>query len=100
MLFLFCVVLWFILGGASCLVLPCSLSSCFLSPSPRLGRRSWSRCRWLAAASDFFCLFFCFVLFCFFFFDFFFFFFFFFFLFGLISVLRPFDTFYVPGQAS
>ena len=32
-LFLFCVVLWFILQGASCLVLPCSLfSCCFFSP--------------------------------------------------------------------
>ena len=29
--FLFCVALWFILWGASCLVLPCSLSSCFFS---------------------------------------------------------------------
>ena len=32
MLFLFCVALWFILRGASCLVMPCSLSSCFFSP--------------------------------------------------------------------
>ena len=31
-LFLFCVALWFILWGASCLFLPCSLSSCFFSP--------------------------------------------------------------------
>ena len=31
-LFLFCVALWFILRGTSCLVLPCSLSSCFFSP--------------------------------------------------------------------
>ena len=31
-LFLFCVALWFILRGASCLVLPCSLSSCFFIP--------------------------------------------------------------------
>ena len=31
-LMLFCVALWFILWGASCLVLPCSLSSCFFSP--------------------------------------------------------------------
>ena len=29
MLFLFCVALWFILRGASCLALPCSLSMCF-----------------------------------------------------------------------
>ena len=32
MLFLFYVTVWFILRGASCLVLPCSLSSCFFSP--------------------------------------------------------------------
>ena len=32
MLFLFCVALWFILRGASCLVLPCSLSSRYFSP--------------------------------------------------------------------
>ena len=42
-LFLFCLAFWFILRGASCLVLPCSLSSCFFSPlalkSPRLGKR-------------------------------------------------------------
>ena len=31
-LFLFCVALWFILLGTPCLVLPCSLSSCFFSP--------------------------------------------------------------------
>ena len=31
-MFLFCVTLWFILRGASCLVLPCSLSLCFFSP--------------------------------------------------------------------
>ena len=30
-LFFFCVALWFILQGASCLVLPCSLFSCFFS---------------------------------------------------------------------
>ena len=32
MLLLFYLALWFILWGASCLVLPCSLSSCFFSP--------------------------------------------------------------------
>ena len=31
-LFLICVVLWFVLEGSSCLVLPCSLTSCFVSP--------------------------------------------------------------------
>ena len=31
LLFVFYVALWFILWGASCLVLPCSLSSCFFS---------------------------------------------------------------------
>ena len=32
-LFVFCVALWFIIGGASCSkVFPCSLSSCFLIP--------------------------------------------------------------------
>ena len=31
-LFSFCVALRFILRGVSCLVLPCSLSSCFVSP--------------------------------------------------------------------
>ena len=39
LLFLFCVALWFILrggGGASCLVLPCSLLALW---SPRLGKR-------------------------------------------------------------
>ena len=32
MLFLFCVTLYFTLRGASCLVLPCTLSVCFLRP--------------------------------------------------------------------
>ena len=32
MSFIFSVALWFILRGASCLVLSCSLSSCFVSP--------------------------------------------------------------------
>ena len=31
-LFLLCVALWFTLRGASCLVLPCSLSVCFFCP--------------------------------------------------------------------
>ena len=31
-LFLFCVTFWFIPRGASCLVLPCSLLSCFFTP--------------------------------------------------------------------
>ena len=31
-LFLFCVALWFAVRGASCLVLPCFLSVCFVCP--------------------------------------------------------------------
>ena len=41
-LFLFYVALWFILWGASCLVLPSSLSSCLFSAFSIGGRRSWS----------------------------------------------------------
>ena len=49
MLFLFCVALQFTLRGASCLVLPCSLSMCFVYPFSFFyhlawGRGSWSLC--------------------------------------------------------
>ena len=48
MLFFFCVALWFILRGVSCLVLPCSLFSCFSSfqhcDQFAWVRESWSMC--------------------------------------------------------
>ena len=52
-LILFCVAVWFILRGASCFVMPCSLSSCFFNPFSimitRLGGEGACLCAFPAA---------------------------------------------------
>ena len=56
MLFLFCVILWFILRGASCFkVLPCSLSFCFYIPFSIMITSIWEEGAGLCTSRAFVC---------------------------------------------